>query len=85
MFRANLVVCIDVVEFRTICMEATRNVIEEIKRDAASLQRKFLTLPTAGETISKEQQKAIDRARTGLQGWRGWELGELVNAFSEKS
>lgn len=66
-------------------MEATRDVIEEIKSDAAGLQRKFLTLPAAGETISKEQQEAIDKARTGLQGWRGWELGELINAFSEKS
>ena len=66
-------------------MQTSIQIIEEIKDDAANLQRKFLTLPAPGETINKEQRKAIDNAQKGLAGWRGWDLGELEKAFSEKS
>lgn len=65
-------------------METTRDVIEQIKQDAAGLQEKLSTIPVPGpDEISKEQRAAIDQAQRGLRGWRGWELGELKNAFSE--
>ena len=64
-------------------MQTTIQIIEEIKGDAANLQRKLLTLPAPGERdISKEQYKAIDKAQDGLSGWRGWDLGKLEKAFS---
>lgn len=63
-------------------MQTSNQIIKEIKSDASGLQRKLLTLPAPGEDTSKEQYKAIDSAREGLSGWRGWDLGELVNAFS---
>jgi len=63
-------------------METSKQIIEEIKDDAVSLQRKLLTLPAPGETISEKQEKAIEKAQNGLRNWRGWDLGELVNTFS---
>jgi len=65
-------------------MLSSRQIIEEISQDAAALQRKILTLPGPGETLSQEQHNKIDGAQNGLQGWRGWELGELKQAFAEK-
>ena len=67
-------------------MEAPRNVIEEIKRDARALEKKLSTIPVPGpDGFSKKQRAAIDQAERGLRGWRGWELGELSNVFSEES
>ncbi len=66
-------------------MQTSIQIIKEIKDDAANLQLKFLSLPGPGETISEKQQEAIDKAQKGLQGWRGWELGELAKAFSGES
>ena len=66
-------------------MQTSIEIIEEIKSDAAGLQRKLLTLPAPGGDISKEQQEAINKAQTGLSGWRAWELGELKKVFSEES
>lgn len=65
-------------------MQTSKQIIEEIKSDAAGIQRKLLTLPGSGETIGKEQREAIDKAQNGLSGWRGWVLGELEKAFKEK-
>lgn len=65
-------------------MQTSIQIIEEIRDDATSIQRKFLTLPAPGETISTKQQKAIDDAQKGLLGWRGWDLGELYKAFGGK-
>ncbi len=39
-------------------MQTSIQIIEEIKSDASGLQRKFLSLPGPGETISEEQQDA---------------------------
>jgi hypothetical protein len=64
-------------------MQTSIQIIEEIKREAAELQRKFLSLPGQGEEASVKQQKLIDDAQKGLLGWRSWELGELEKAFSE--
>lgn len=64
-------------------MQTSIQIIEEIKVDAASLQRKFLTLPAPGETINKKQQEMIDKVRNSLEGWRNWDLGELEKAFKE--
>ena len=66
-------------------MQTSIEIIKEIKSDASGLQRKLLTLPAPGEDTSKEQYKAIDSAREGLSGWRGWDLGELASAFSGKN
>lgn len=66
-------------------MQTSIEIIEEVKSDAAALQRKLLTLPAPGEDISNKQQKAIDKAQNGLSGWRGWDLGELAKAFIGKS
>lgn len=66
-------------------MKTSIEIIEEIKSDAASLQRKLLTLPAPGETLSKEQQEAIDKAQNGLSEWRGGDLKELEKAVSEES
>ena len=63
-------------------MKTSIEIIEEIEVDSSSLQRKFLTLPSAGETISNEQQEAIDKAQKSLEGWRNWDFGELKKAFS---
>jgi len=65
-------------------MFSSRQIIEEISQDAAAVQRKFLTLPGPNETISQKQQDIIDSAERGLRGWRGFELGELKQAFAEK-
>lgn len=65
-------------------MQTSIQIIEEIKSDAASLQRKLLTLPGMGNSINKEQQKLIDSAQKSLLGWRSWELGELYKAFGGK-
>lgn len=64
-------------------MQTSIEIIQEIKSDAAGLQRKFLTLPAPGEDISGHQQKLIDDAQKGLLGWRSWELAELEKAFSK--
>jgi len=71
-------------------MQTSIEIIEEIKHDASSIQRKLLTLPAPGapgtsETISDHQQKLIDDAQKVLLGWRSWELKELAKAFSEES
>lgn len=63
-------------------MQTSIQIIEEIKVDAANLQRRFLSLPGEGETLSEKQQDAIDQAQKGLLGWRSWELGELGKAFN---
>ena len=63
-------------------MQTSIRIIKEIKSDASGLQRKLLTLPGPGETISEKQQLEIDKAQKGLEGWRGWELGELEKAFN---
>jgi len=63
-------------------MQTSIEIIEEIEADASSLQRKFLTLPGAGENLSNKQKAAIDKAQEGLLGWRNWDLGELKKAFS---
>ncbi|MBA7476240.1 hypothetical protein ES707_11622 [subsurface metagenome] len=68
-----------------IGMQTSIEIIEEIKHDASGIQRKLLTLPATGETISDHQQKLIDDARKVLLGWRSWELEELAKAFSEES
>jgi len=65
-------------------MQTSIQIIEEIKDDAASLQRKFLSLPAPGETLSKEKQEAFDKAQNGLRNWRGWELGEMYKVFGGK-
>jgi len=62
-------------------MSSSSAIIEEIQSAASDLQRKFLTLPGEGETISENQRKAVDLAEKGLLGWRSWELGELAKAF----
>jgi len=66
-------------------MQTSIQIIEEIKSDAANLQRKLLTLPPTGETISTKQKAKIAQAQEGLLGWCSWELGELEKAFSEGS
>lgn len=66
-------------------MQTSIQIIEEIKSDAASLQRKLLTLPAPGEDLSNKQRLIIAKAQDGLSGWRGWELGELEKAFKRKS
>jgi len=63
-------------------MQSSIQIIEEIQSDASALQRKLLTLPGVGETISEKQQDAIDQAQKGLLGWRSWELGELGKIFA---
>jgi len=65
-------------------MLSSRQIIEEIIQEAAALQRKILTLPGPNETLSQEQQDKIDCAQRGLRGWRGFELGQLEQAFAEK-
>jgi len=71
-------------------MQTSIQIIEEIKSDAASLQRKLLTLSGASEdrnhfrSVSRKQQNAIIQAQDGLSGWRGWDLGQLEKAFSEE-
>lgn len=66
-------------------MESSSQIIEEIQKDASALQRKLLTLPGVGETISQEQRDVIDQAQKGLLGWRSWDLGKLWEAFSEET
>ena len=66
-------------------MQTSIEIIEEIQRDASSLQRKFLTLPALGEDINQKQRAAIDNAQESLLGWRGWDLGQLKKAFSGKN
>ena len=65
-------------------MQTSIQIIEEIKSDAASLQRKLLTLPVPPETINRKQQNMIALAQEGLSGWRSWELGELEKAFKRE-
>ena len=63
-------------------MQTSTEIIEEIKADAANIQRKLLTLPAVSEECSRKQQDAIDQAQKGLLDWRSWELGQLEKAFS---
>jgi len=65
-------------------MQTSIQIIEEIEDDSAGLQRKLLTLPAAGENLNNKQKAAIDKAQEGLLGWRGWDLGELKEAFKRK-
>ena len=62
-------------------MQTSIEIIEEVKSDASGIQRKLLTLPAPGETISKKQQKSIDDAQKVLLGWRSYELEQLEKAF----
>ncbi|MFB0523930.1 MAG: hypothetical protein ACETVZ_00190 [Phycisphaerae bacterium] len=67
-------------------METSIQIIKEIQKDAADLQRKFLTLPgEPSADVSSEQYQAIDNAQNGLRGWRNWDLGQLEKAFSKES
>ena len=66
-------------------MQSTIQIIEGIKIDAAALQKKVLSLPAPGEKVNIKQQKLIDALQRGLDGWIGWDLGELEKAFNEET
>lgn len=65
-------------------MQSSNEIIEEIKSDATSLQRKLMTLPGPGEDISKEQQEAVVDVQDGLSFWRRMHLVILEKAFKRK-
>ena len=63
-------------------MQTSIQIIEEIETEAASIQRKLLTLPGPGEDVNEKQQDVINATQKSLMGWRSWDLGELKKAFS---
>lgn len=67
---------------RSLIMQTSIEIIEEIQADASGLQKKLLTLPAPGEDISQKQRDVIDQAQKGLLGWRSWDLGKLWEAFT---
>jgi len=66
-------------------MQTSIEIIEEIKSDAARLQRKFLALPAPGENVNKNQMRAIDKAQIGLSIWRSRRLETLEKIFTRTS
>lgn len=66
-------------------MQTSIQTIEEIKVDAAALQKKVLSLPVPGEEVNVKQHKLIEALQTGLSGWIGWDLGELEKSFNEET
>lgn len=67
-------------------MQTSIETIEEIKADAAELQKKLLTIPkTEPDGFSKEQTVAIVDAQDGLSFWRRTHLEVLDQAFKEES
>jgi len=57
-------------------------IIEEIKTDAAELQKKILTIPnTEHGAYSKNQSLALIDAQDGLSFWRRTHLELLAKAF----
>lgn len=67
-------------------MQTSIQIIEEIKNDAAGIQKKLMTIPkTKPGGYSKEQSDALVDAQDGLSFWRRTHLELLNKAFSEKS
>lgn len=66
-------------------MQTSIEIIEEIKGDAADLQRKLLSIPVPRpDGFNKEQSTAIVDAQDGLSFWRRMHLEILGKAFSEE-
>ena len=67
-------------------MQTSIEIIEEIKSDAADLQRKLLSIPASEpDGFDKKQSTAIVDAQDGLSFWRRTHLEILGKAFSEGS
>ena len=66
-------------------MQTSIQIIEEIKSDAAELQKKLLSIPASKpDGFSKEQSTALVDVQDGLSFWRRMHLGVLDKAFGGK-
>ena len=57
-----------------------KEIMLDIWSDSSMLQKKLDRLDKLSP-VNKDQSDAIQSAQNGLRGWRGCNLGELMNRF----
>lgn len=57
-----------------------KEIMLDIWSDSSMLQKKLDRLDKLSP-VSKDQSDAIHAAQNGLRGWRGCNLGEMMNRF----